>query len=417
MTNIRRATRLGLLGLLLVTMLTLSACLSGGTRKASSVKPAKNLKSSATELSSQNQSLLGIYCAEIEAAADKIISDSPSIAAQRQALTWKAEAIPAIQASLLNPDPLAAVLDTWVFLFQMRTYMDRPSIKDAFGEFYPVVTATISHMDTEMEQLIRTAAPAANIADLHAKVYAWATDRPIRAGLAGRQSVDPELIRIAGKAGMGMGAVLENIEERLGDITARLDVYNVYLPKQARWQAELLLSDISQDPQVEAAKSNLASLSGTLANTASRMDQLPEFMNQARVAMRSDVNEQRLGAQDFLRNERLETLDALHRERVDTVAELRNERLAATEDIRGERRAVLEGLNDQEQAIIKDLNTTSEKIIEDVDTRSRHLIDHFFLRALELVLFTILLCSFLGWILLRWFVTRYDVRPVMKRAA
>lgn len=381
------------------------------------MKSAKHLKASATELSSRNQSLLGLYSAEIEAAADEIISDSSSIPAQRQALAWKANAIPAMQASLLNPDPLSAILDTWVFLFQMRAYMERPTIKTNFGQSYPVVSETINHMDAEMEQLIRTAAPAANVADLRAKAGAWARTHPIRTELSGRQSVDPELIRIAGETDLGIGSLLQSVEERLGDITARLDVYNVYLPKQARWQAELLLSDISQDPQVEAAKSNLVVLSDALANTASRMDQLPAFVNQARAAVKSDVEEQRLAAQHFLRDERLETIDALHHERVGTVADLRNERLAATEDIRGERRAVFDALNNQEQVIIKDLNTTSEKVLQDFDNRSRRLIDHFFLRALELVLFTILLCSLIGWLLLRWFVTRYAARPVIKRAA
>jgi len=398
-------------------MLTASACLSGSARKPSSMKSAKNVKASPTELSSRNQSLLGVYSAEIEAAADKIISGSPSISAQRQALTWKAEAIPAIQTSLLNPDPLAAILDTWVFLVQMRTYMDQPYIKGSFGESYPVVTGTINHMDAEMEQVVRTVAPAANIANLRARVETWATDRPIRAGLAGRQSVDPELIKLVGETDMGIGSLLQSVEGRLGDITTRLDVYNAYLPKESRWQAELLLSDIGRDPQVEATKANLVSLSSALANTASRMDQLPESMNQARVAVRSDVEGQRLAAQDFLRGERLETLDALHQERVETVADLRNERLAATEDIRGERQAVFEALNNQEQAAMRDLNTTSENVMQDFDARSRRLIDHFFLRALELVLFTILLCSLLGWILLRWFVSRSATRPVIRRAA
>ena len=417
MTNITRATRLGLLWILVVTMLTASACLSGSTKKTPSMKSAKHLKASATELSSRNQSLLGLYSAEIEAAADQIISDSSSIAAQRQALAWKAEAIPVMQASLLNPDPLSAILDTWVFLFQMRAYMARPEIKNNFGRSYPVVSDTINHMDAEMEQLIRTAAPAANVADLRAKADSWATDHPIRAELAGRQSVDPELIRIVGEADLGIGALLQSVEGRLGDITARLDVYNVYLPKQARWQAELLLSDISQGPEVEAAKLNLVRLSDALANTANRMDQLPDFLNQARAAVNSDVDAQRLAAQTFLRAERLDTIDALHHERVGTVADLHNERLAATEDIRGERRAVFDALNTQEQAVIRDLNSTSEKVMQDFDNRSRRLIDHFFLRALELVAFTILLCSFVGWMLLRWFVTRNAVRPLIKKAA
>jgi hypothetical protein len=59
-------------------MLLVLGCASGTTRKTSSMKSAKNVKSSAAELSSRNQSLLGLYSAEIVAAADKIIWESPS---------------------------------------------------------------------------------------------------------------------------------------------------------------------------------------------------------------------------------------------------------------------------------------------------------------------------------------------------
>jgi hypothetical protein len=93
----------------------------GGIRGDNSKKTRKytpNVKSSASEISSRNQSLLAVYSAEIETAADKIILGSPSPAARRQALVWKAEAIPVMQTSLLNSDPIAAVLDTWAFVFR-----------------------------------------------------------------------------------------------------------------------------------------------------------------------------------------------------------------------------------------------------------------------------------------------------------
>ena len=106
--------RCALCGLLLLSL----GCVSGSnTRKKSSAKIAKNVTSSAPELSSRNQSLLALYSAEIEAAADKIILESSARAARRQALEWKAEAIPVMQTSLLNTDPVAAALDAWAFIF------------------------------------------------------------------------------------------------------------------------------------------------------------------------------------------------------------------------------------------------------------------------------------------------------------
>ena len=371
------------------------------TRKTSSIKSAKNVQSSVAELSSRNHSLLGLYSAEIEAAADRIILESHSPEARRQALMWKAEAIPVLQTTLLNTDPVAAVVDTWAFLFQMKAYMERPAVKQGFGEFYFVVAETLKNMDAEMEGLIQVAAPSANVADMRQRLGAWAEAHPIQAGLTGRQSADPDMIRKVGESDLGSIASLKAIGESLGDLTVRLDSYNVYLPKQARWQAELLLRDIARDPQVDAVMSNVVVLSNALAKTSSSMERMPETMGQAREAIRADVDGERLAAQAFLHEERLQTLDAVRQERIATIAALHNERLAATADLHGERQAVLAALYNEEAAVMNDVNAQSEKTLKDLDSRGRGLIDHFFLRALELVLLTLVLCSLVLWILLR----------------
>lgn len=394
----------------LVALIVALGCTSGPTRKTSSIKSAKNVESSAAELSSRNQSLLGLYSAEIETAADRIILESPSPEARRQALIWKAEAIPVMQMSLLNTDPVSAVVDTWVFLFQMRAYMERPAVKQPFGEFYPVVDQTLKNMDAEMEQLVRVAAPSADIADLRQRTGAWAQAHPIQAGLTGRQSADPEVIRKVGESDLGTMASVKALRESLGDLTARLDSYNLYLPKQARWQAELLLRDLTRDPQVDAVMSNVVVLSSALAKTSSSMERMPEVAGQAREAIRADVEGQRLAAQAFLRGERLQTLDALRQERIATIAAMHSERLAATADLRGERQVVLEALRNGEVAVMNDVNAASEKTLKDLDSRGRGLIDHFFLRALELVLLTLIVCSLVAWILLRKFVVRRPSR-------
>jgi hypothetical protein len=389
---------------LLSLMLLVLGCAS--TRKTSSIKSAKNVQSSVAELSSRNQSLLGLYSAEIEAAADRIILESQSPEARRQALMWKAEAIPVLQTTLLNTDPVAAVVDTWAFLFQIKAHMERPAVKQEFGKFYFVVAETLKNMDAEMERLIQVAAPSANVTDLRQRVGAWAEAHPIQAGLTGRQSADPDMIRKVGESDLGTIASLKSIGESLGDLTARLDSYNVYLPKQARWQAELLLRDIARDPQVDAVMSNVVVLSNALAKTSSSMERMPETMGKAREAIRADVDGERLAAQAFLQDERLQTLDAVRQERIATIAAMHNERLAATADLRGERQAVLAALHNEEAAVMNDVNAQSEKTLKDLDSRGRGLIDHFFLRALELVLLTLVLCSLVLWILLRWSMPR-----------
>ena len=379
-------------------------CLSQNTKKASSLKTTKNVQSSAPELSSRNQSMLALYSAEIEVAADRIISESPSPAAQRQALVWKAEAIPAMQASLLNTDPVAAVLDTWAFIFQMTAYMERPALKQKLGESYPVVAETLRNMDAEMEQVVRLGAPTANVADLRQRVVAWAEAHPIQASLAGRQSVDPDVIKKAGQSDLGMTTSIKTLAEAMGDFTARLDSYNAYLPKQARWQAELLLTDFTHDPQISTAMSNFAVLSDSAAKASGNIDRLPALVDQTRKAFEANVDGERLSAQAFVREERLSTLFALQQERIATVDALHTERLATTAQIREEREAALKELRAQEIAVMNEFKVFSEKKIQDLDTRGRGLINFFFLRALELMLLTLVLCSLLVWVVLRRFV-------------
>ena len=381
-------------------------CLSANsTRKASSVKSTKTaLLSSAPELSSRNQSILALYSAEIEVAADGIISESRSPAAQRAALVWKAEAIPVMQTSLLNTDPVAAVLDTWAFIFQMTAYMERPSSRQNLGESYPVVAETLRSMDAEMEQLVRVSAPTANVADLRQRVGTWAEAHPIQASLLGRQSAGPDVIRKVGQSDLGITTSIKTLAEGLGDFTARLDSYNVYLPKQARWQAELLLTDFTHDPQITAALSNLGVLSESVAKVSGNVDQMPELVDQTRKAFKADVDAERLSAQAFVEEERLTTLYALQQERIATIDAMHTERLATTAQIRQEREAALGELRVQEIAVMNDFKAFSGNAIQDLDARGRGLINYFFVRALELMLVTLVLCSLLVWAVLRRFV-------------
>ena len=386
-------------------VLVLSGCASRSTRKTSSVKQAKNVEISATELSSRNQSLLALYSSEIEGAADKIILESPSPLARREALVWKAEAIPVLQTSLLNTDPVAAVVDSWAFIFQMRAYMEQPVVKNQFGVFLPVVVDALKRMDAEMEQLVLAAAPAANIPDLRQKIDTWTAAHPIQTGLSGRRSADVDLIK-QDESDLGTLASIKALQEGLGDITDRLDSYNAYLPKQARWQAELLVSDFTGGREFGAAASNFAVLSKALDETSNNLDRMPELAARAREVALGDIDGQRVAAQSFLREERLQTIDALTQERINAMADLRSERVAATADLRGERQIVLDAVHQEEANAVSDLHRLSQQTLNDVDKRSRRIVDHFFWRAFELILLTLGLFFLVTWVLLRQFTSK-----------
>src|SRR5438034_6869088 len=391
---------------LLGLILFLPGCMSRATRKTTSINRFKTVEVSAAELSSRNQSLLALYSSEIEGAADKIIRESASPVTRREALVWKAEAIPVFQTSLMKAAPVAAVVDTWAFIFQMKAYMAQPTMKDSFGLFVPLVSDILKQMDLQMEHLVVTAAPTANVPDLRWKLSEWAAAHPLEAGLTGRRSADTDLIRNADQGGLGALASLNSLQEGLGDITARLDSYNAYLPKQARWQAELLIGDLTRDPQLSSAASNFGVLTRALDKTSNHLDRVPEMAGIARNIALADVQNQRLAAQAFLTRERVQVIEAMAQQRIAAIADLRGERLAATADLRGERQIVLDGIHAEEMAAMKDMHTLSQQTLNDLDKKSRRLIAYFFWRATAVVLLTLLLSFLLAWTLLRRFTSK-----------
>jgi hypothetical protein len=347
--------------------------------------------------------LLAIFSAEIESAADQIIQQSASAVARRQALEWKAEAIPVLQTSLLRDDPVSAILDAWTYIFQMSAYMEQPAVKQGFAGSYPVVDATFKRMDAEMRQLVQIAAPNANIDAMRQTLVSWAQEHPLQTSLAGRQSFDPERIRKLEESDLGTMGSIKALGESLGDLTARLDAYNAYLPKQARWQAELLFNDFARRPEFGAAISNAKTLSDALAKTSNTMEQMPELVGQTRAGLMSDVDGQRLAVQAFVREERLQAFDALRQERIALVAGVSRERVAALAGVGAESQKMLAALHDERLAAESDLRAAGQKTLQDFEDRARVLTNRLFLFALGLMLLTLLLCSLVAWLLLRRF--------------
>jgi hypothetical protein len=322
-----------------------------------------------------------------------------------------------LQTSLLNTDPVASVIDTWTFIFQMSAYMEQPAVKDGLGPFSQVPPEALRKMESEMEQLVRSAAPSAEIEDIRRRVRTWASAHPIQAGLSGRKSADFDLIRSTYQDDFGARSSLKALQEGLGDITARLDSYNSYLPKQARWQAELLANDLSRDPAFGMAASNFAILAKAAQQSVTSLDRIPQMAGRARELAIADVDQQRLAVQSFLIGERERLADELTGQRIDAIADLRGERLAATADLRAERQIVLDAVHAEEVGAMSDLRELSLQTLDDFDQRSRRLADHIFWRALELVLLTLSL-SFTGaWILLQRFSSRTAIKGKLQRPA
>jgi hypothetical protein len=147
-----------------------------------------------------------------------------------------------------------------------------------------------------------------------------------------------------------LSASVDVLEQEIADVVARLDVMSGTLPKQARWEAELLVYDLLGVERAARLPVDLAGLNQAVLGTATAIQSLPGLVSAERelvlTALRAEletlermIGEQRVAAQVFVSTERATALGQLTGEREAVLAAITAERQAALEALRAERTA------------------------------------------------------------------------------
>lgn len=113
--------RAGIVTLLLLVVI--AACSTSGPRQTKLMK-STNMTISAAALRVQVRSLADRFSGLMEDVGEQVMREELDPARQRNALLWLTNGIPAMQLALFQPDPLAALLDAWFLVAQMRTYFE-----------------------------------------------------------------------------------------------------------------------------------------------------------------------------------------------------------------------------------------------------------------------------------------------------
>ena len=137
------------------------------------------------------------------------------------------------------------------------------------------------------------------------KVQSWVAKHPIEHAFSSRSSVAPVLAEWRSEdrdAFVAVGEVTDTIQ----NLSERLNTYAAQLPRQVRWQAELLVAELADEHDVPG-------LLGA-AGQAVR-----EVLAAEHRAVLEDVNGQRQQTLDYLTAERLAALAALRQERIEAL--------------------------------------------------------------------------------------------------
>ncbi|NNB89111.1 chemotaxis protein [Corallococcus exiguus] len=270
----------------------------------------------------------------IEALADDLAvrSGSPRVASAM--LRFKANAVPAVQSALFQPDPVAALIDTWALLAQIEESLPRTAV-DSSPELLADAHASLVAMESEVEAEWLVVTGRADATETRDKVHAWAAAHPLTGPLVTRVSTTALLASLTDVTGGGLRATAAGLVEDTRDLTARVDLYATSLPRQARWQAELVATDALHAPTVQGALAELGRTVDLLDRVGALAANSPALIERERRAVLDAVHAERLGLQEFVNGERQAVFADVGRERQALVDALHAERVAALQQLDG----------------------------------------------------------------------------------
>jgi len=284
------------------------------SKPAPLMEETKQAQVTRKEINYQLFDFVARYSRRIEFAADQIAGSTSNPEVQRQSLLWKLGAVPAAFLAIVHQDPAAVLIDLWALCAQQTAYFTTGAGKHLFGDQQGVAVTTARQLETEAAAMATDLLRPESVVAAQEGIARWTEEHPLENDLFARTSIISMMARIFPEGTSGLSQTLNSMQAEVADLKGRLTLQMDQLPKQARWQAELMATD----------------LAGRLV--AQQLPNVSQLAKTEREVVLADIERQRLATLEVIRQERRIVLRDIEEMRKATLAELRAQPLALQVD-------------------------------------------------------------------------------------
>ena len=332
------------IGAAVVSLVLAPACAWRTSRRQTDIMEKTGAVSvSAPVLRARVNDLAERLSGRVEEATDRIRAESRDPVVRRLALNAKIEAVPTVHSAAYRADPLEGAVDLWALTFQLVQYTEKGLGLAAFGTQQPIAIDAAQGALADADALIQGVAVSPQaFARARAQVEQWAANNPIEHHFTARPSMAGRVAELRSEpdAFVSVGAVSDTLDS----LSERLNVYAAQLPKQARWQAQLMLEEVSGEPDLVATLNDVHSLGAAARSANAALEDVPGLLGAARLpvtemlaaerrAALAEVDRQCRETLALVTAERLAVLGAADEERTAVVAALRQERIDGLKEV------------------------------------------------------------------------------------
>jgi hypothetical protein len=198
---------------------------------------------SAAALRVQVRSLADRFSGLMEDAGEEVLATETDPRRRRNALLWLTNGIPAMQQALFQPDPLAALVDAWFLIAQLRGYFDTAHERGMLQQHKVIANKALDRMEADIKLIVENAGSNTDYERGRQLLYERAARVPIDESFASRRGSAAFLADFTARAGGNALKSIGSVTETVEDLVARIDLNAEYVPKFARWQAMIFMMD------------------------------------------------------------------------------------------------------------------------------------------------------------------------------
>ena len=373
-------------GLIIAALLTLQGCQTLQPNDGLLEQESSNAKVSSRQLRVVLDDLVLQFSSQVELAADQIIAANNDPQVCKNALLWKMNGISSCFQAASRRDPLGSYFDIWILNKQTLALFEQPNNTPLFGDSQDIAIAATKQIETSMVDVLDLIGDDLPINEGFAT--AFAADHPIhdlyfkRASITANYTKYINSINLKGPELLG---VVGDIDEQLDQLQRVSSMYAEFIPKQARWNGELMILETLQSNAITSSLQNMSLAASGVATIAETTQAIPRM-----------VERERNFLQDAVAGERIATMRAIDQMRSETLNRFREERVAVMGQVESERTIVLKAIDDQRIAATRDLTHLGQQSLDRIDqvvdakiaevaVHGSDLIDHGFRRLAQLI--------------------------------
>ncbi|MEP4078479.1 hypothetical protein [Haloferula sp.] len=356
------------------------------------------------------RSLVDPMGGQIEASADKIFETHSDPGIKRAALEWKAQGVPALRESLFQPEPATALFDTWVLLFQMEGFYQSGNGAKTLGSASSQAVSTIQRMESDYQKVVQDFTVSKDVRKGREFARDWANQHPIQNSISYRESTLTRSTQVEMPDKFSASNAIADMTLTVDDLNRRIEIYSDQVVRQARWEAQLLTMDLSDQLNLDQAVPLASSAVTEVGNVADSIDQLAESI-ELLVPIVDRVARVTESTPQLIATERSVAIEAAQNEITRAIKTVEKERSITLEHITEERLAAL-------QTLQQTISEERQIMIEEVRTISSQLVDHSLDRVTQLVigiLIAIILILLVGLFLVRQMIAGLIIKQAETR--